>query len=393
MPADPQALFGAPPRHRQYMADDEDRSRTRRERRRKGEERYLSEGKRKRRHVQHEDEGSSTSDDSDEDSSETSSDGDARSRGRRRAEQARKGGGLDWKIELVAVILGLYVYSHHNTASPSSSSGSADSDEATAAAPATSEGHGSSTEASAAAKTPTPTATSGAAGKEGSASLSASKSSGTKASASEHAAASDASGSASNTKGNSGSPATGAPDGFTGITLAGSWAETAAYTVATGDAADVPGPSSTVALDGLKTSANAAEATKGLLYIGDTTWYAAGSGGYGSCGEMLYDGQEPYFAAMSLYHWMGSPGPSPHCWECVQLQSKSDPSKVITAIVADSCEACVFAHIDLEQAAYYALGGTVSGGVLTVAWEFTDCPDGHSQKAIKALDSNQPPTP
>lgn len=71
---------------------------------------------------------------------------------------------------------------------------------------------------------------------------------------------------------------------------------------------------------------------------------------------------------MSLYHWMGSPGPSPHCWTCVALQSVHDPSKSITAIVADSCEACEFAHIDLEQRAYFALGGTVDGGVVTVGW-------------------------
>jgi len=40
----------------------------------------------------------------------------------------------------------------------------------------------------------------------------------------------------------------------------------------------------------------------------------------------------------------------------------------VTAIVADSCEVCEFAHVDLEQAAYYALGGTVDGGIVTVAW-------------------------
>jgi len=121
---------------------------------------------------------------------------------------------------------------------------------------------------------------------------------------------------------------------------------------------------------------------------------------------------------MSLYHWMGSPGPSPHCWACVQLQSLAEPDKVIVALVADSCEACEFAHVDLEQAAYYALGGTVGSGVVTVAWcgpflsscverahgparsprvfvppvgpgrMFIDCPDGHSQSAVAALDSS-----
>ncbi|BGP56945.1 hypothetical protein JCM8202v2_004581 [Rhodotorula sphaerocarpa] len=92
---------------------------------------------------------------------------------------------------------------------------------------------------------------------------------------------------------------------------------------------------------------------------------------------------------MSLYHWMGSPGPSPHCWTCVALQSVHDPSKSITAIVADSCEACEFAHIDLEQRAYFALGGTVDGGVVTVGWEFIDCPDGYSKAAIAQIDASE----
>lgn len=84
----------------------------------------------------------------------------------------------------------------------------------------------------------------------------------------------------------------------------------------------------------------------------------AGDGGYGSCGQKLYvgrfalvglqhayalllqDGQEIYFAALSLYEWvsrfayprrptashaarpqMGSPGPSKHCGECVSIQA------------------------------------------------------------------------
>ncbi|GAA5977798.1 hypothetical protein JCM10908_005101 [Rhodotorula pacifica] len=135
--------------------------------------------------------------------------------------------------------------------------------------------------------------------------------------------------------------------------------------------ANVAGPSSAVALAGSTTSANPAQATKGVLYFGDASWYAAGKGGYGSCGEKLYDGQTVYFAAMSLYHWMGSPGPSPHCWRCLALQSVAEPTKSIVAIVADSCEACQFAHIDLEQEANYALGGTVKSGVMTVAWSLS----------------------
>ncbi|GAA5820720.1 hypothetical protein JCM3770_005263 [Rhodotorula araucariae] len=184
-----------------------------------------------------------------------------------------------------------------------------------------------------------------------------------------------------------GTAAAGAPPSHPGITLAGTFAATDQYTIATGTFANVPGPSSTVALDGLTTPADPAQETRGAIYVGDATWYAAGEGGFGSCGQKLYDGQQPYFAAMSLYHWMGSPGPSPHCWACVSLQSVADPDKAVTAIVADSCEACEFAHVDLEQAAYYALGGTVDSGVVTVAWTFVDCPSGYSEKAVAALDA------
>lgn len=79
-----------------------------------------------------------------------------------------------------------------------------------------------------------------------------------------------------------------APDAvFKDITLAGKFAPTDAYTVATGTLPNVPGPSSTIALDGLTTAATPAKATQAVIYVGDSTWYAAGNGGYGSCGEKL----------------------------------------------------------------------------------------------------------
>lgn len=77
------------------------------------------------------------------------------------------------------------------------------------------------------------------------------------------------------------------PAAFKAITLPGTFAPLDAYTIATGALADVPGPSSTVALAGLEMPANAAQPTKGMVYFGDSTWYAAGEGGYGSCGEKL----------------------------------------------------------------------------------------------------------
>ncbi|BGP18357.1 hypothetical protein JCM10213v2_006420 [Rhodosporidiobolus nylandii] len=306
---------------------------------------------------------------------------------------------MSWHIELVIGALlalalggGIWAYSRYNaSASTPADSGSSSSAYTgqTAASPATSQTqHG------------TLAATGGRrlSNMAGSATATAAPSAGGKSASSGGVSSPGSSNSASSAVaslsindspgGDGGDAATGAPDGFESVTLTGSWADTAQYTIATGTYADVPGESSTVALDGLTTSANAAEATKGVIYVGDSTWYAAGEGGYGSCGQMLYDGQEPYFAAMSLYHWMGSPGPSKHCWECVTLQSVADPSKVITAIVADSCEACEFAHVDLEQKAYYALGGTVNSGVVTVAWEFVDCPDGYSEDAVKGLDSS-----
>ncbi|GAA5965195.1 hypothetical protein JCM21900_004894 [Sporobolomyces salmonicolor] len=76
-----------------------------------------------------------------------------------------------------------------------------------------------------------------------------------------------ASGSRSSGSG-SGSAAGGAPDGITGITLTGAFADTANYTIATGTWADVPGDSSTVALDGFTSTANAAKATQGVIYVG-----------------------------------------------------------------------------------------------------------------------------
>ncbi|GAA5862363.1 hypothetical protein JCM8547_007616 [Rhodosporidiobolus lusitaniae] len=282
---------------------------------------------------------------------------------------------------VVVAALGYYVYTKQGgSTSGSSSSISSSLEEKTAAAPSTSEGGATATKTTDTATGATATAASSSAGVNDKTALSSFSSS---SSADDPSPSSDSSSSSSD-----GTPAANAPAEFSAVTLTGSWADTAAYTIATGTFADVPGESSTVALDGLTTSADPAEATKGVIYVGDSTWYAAGSGGYGSCGQPLYDGQKPYFAAMSLYHWMGSPGPSTHCWECVTLQSVSDPSKIITAIVADSCEACEFAHIDLEQAAYYELGGTVNSGVVTVAWEFVDCPDDYSEDAIKALDSS-----
>ncbi|BGP50094.1 hypothetical protein JCM10450v2_006005 [Rhodotorula kratochvilovae] len=292
-------------------------------------------------------------------------------------------------IILVLAAVGIYIYTRFVSGSTGSSSSSYSSSPAsvagaggaTAAAPASSEGgpsarsSGSKTSASGSA-----TATSAAGASGGSSAVSSSSS--------HDSAASPVPSSSSSAATADGSAAAGAPADFTSITLAGTFAPTSEYTIATGTFANVPGPSSTVALDGLTTAANPAKETQGVIYVGDSTWYAAGEGGYGSCGQKLYDGQQPYFAAMSLYHWMGSPGPSPHCWSCVALQSVSDPGKSIVALVADSCEACEFAHVDLEQAAYYALGGTVGGGVVTVAWMFVDCPDGYSEDAVAALDSS-----
>ena len=86
------------------------------------------------------------------------------------------------------------------------------------------------------------------------------------------------------------------------------------------------------------------------------------------------DGQDIFFAAMSVYELvgqslvsarplveslsmgsvdrrtvsmlirhlglqMGSASPSPYCYSCISLQSTKNPSKTITAVVADSCPA------------------------------------------------------
>ncbi|GAA5915130.1 hypothetical protein JCM5296_002301 [Sporobolomyces johnsonii] len=296
-------------------------------------------------------------------------------------------------IILVVAIVGAYAFvklrSGSSSSSSSSSTTASGNDDSTAAAPQTVEGVSSSANAGTgtattagggaiATATPAPGASSSiGAGSSSSGSAASEASSGAPADGSSSTSSPAASSSGSS---GSGSAAGGAPDGITGITLSGTFADSASYTIATGTWADVPGESSTVALDGFTSTANAATATQGVIYVGDSTWYSAGNGGYGSCGAPLYDGQDIYF--------MGSPGPSTHCWECVALQSTKDPSKAITAIVADSCEACEFAHIDLEQKAYFALGGTVDSGTVTVAWEFIDCPNGYSESAIKALTSS-----
>ncbi|ORY56795.1 hypothetical protein BCR35DRAFT_326932, partial [Leucosporidium creatinivorum] len=169
-----------------------------------------------------------------------------------------------------------------------------------------------------------------------------------------------------------------------GVTLTGSYADTADYTVGTGQAGYTQGPSSTVALtQGFTWPAATASATQGVIYLGDVSWYYAGDGGLGSCGKPLYDGQDIYFAALSLYEWMGAPGPSTHCGECLSIQAL-DTGVTITAIVLDSCQACNFARDDLEQAAYLKLG-TLDAGLASVAWEFIDCPSDYSDEALAAL--------
>ncbi|GAA5918752.1 hypothetical protein JCM1841_006278 [Sporobolomyces salmonicolor] len=274
-------------------------------------------------------------------------------------------------IILVVAIISAFAFiklrSDSSSSSSSSSTTASDSDDSTAAAPQAAEGvsslarSGTGTATTAgggkvtATATPAP-GTSFATGAGSSSSSGASSNASSGEPADDSASPSSPAASSSRSSGSgSGSAAGGAPDGITGITLTGAFADTASYTIATGTWADVPGESSTVALDGFTSTANAAKATQGVIDVGDSTWYMDTLG-------------------MGLV--MGSPGPSTHCWECVALQSTKDPSKSITAIVADSCEACEFAHIDLEQKAYFALGGTVDSGTVKVAWEFIDCPDG-----------------
>ncbi|GAA6016396.1 hypothetical protein JCM11491_002397 [Sporobolomyces phaffii] len=164
----------------------------------------------------------------------------------------------------------------------------------------------------------------------------------------------------------------GAPLGYSGITLSGTFVDSGSYAVATGRAGYVGDAKANADMSRISVEPNdelvEPADRPGKIWIGDVTFYAAGKGGYGSCGTKLYDGQELYFAAMSTYDLMGSASPSPFCYSYISLQSTVDPSKTITAIVADSCPACTLAHVDLEQSAYFALGATVEMGVLTVAW-------------------------
>ncbi|GAA5902638.1 RlpA-like double-psi beta-barrel domain-containing protein [Sporobolomyces salmoneus] len=177
----------------------------------------------------------------------------------------------------------------------------------------------------------------------------------------------------------------GAPSEYSGITLEGTFVDTASYAVATGTAGYVGDEKANADMSKIEVEPNheLVKDKTGKIWIGDTTFYAAGKGGYGSCGTKLYDGQDLHFAAMSVYDLMGSASPSPFCYSCISLQNTKDPSKMITAIVADSCPACTLAHVDLEQKAFFALGATVEMGVLTVAWSFTDCPEGWSKEELE----------
>ncbi|GAA5957767.1 hypothetical protein JCM3765_003759 [Sporobolomyces pararoseus] len=184
----------------------------------------------------------------------------------------------------------------------------------------------------------------------------------------------------------------GAPPEYSGITLSGTFVDTASYSVATGKAATVSDDKANADMSKIDVQPNEdlAKDREDKIWVGDgeslsATFYAAGKGGYGSCGTKLYDGQDIYFAAMSVYDLMGSASPSPFCYSCISLQSTKDPSKTITAIVSDSCPACTLAHVDLEQKAFFALGATVDMGVLTVAWSFVECPVEWSKEALEQI--------
>ncbi|GAA5820588.1 hypothetical protein JCM10212_006420 [Sporobolomyces blumeae] len=133
------------------------------------------------------------------------------------------------------------------------------------------------------------------------------------------------------------------PADYASLTLlSGSFVPTASYTVGTGAAATVPTDISNALAKGderADENALSVEEAKGKIWVGDVSFYAAGKGGTGSCGLALYDGQEPYFAALSMVDWMGSASPSKFCFGCVQLESIRDPSKTTTVMVADSCPA------------------------------------------------------
>lgn len=108
-------------------------------------------------------------------------------------------------------------------------------------------------------------------------------------------------------------------------------------------------------------------------------------GGYGSCGVQLYDGATDIpFVAMSLFEWMGAPGPSTKCFECVSIHATSDPTYKVTAIVADSCQACTYGHLDAEQALFDMFGGN---GVIDIGWEFVECPSGYTKEGLEAVTS------
>ncbi|GAA5839911.1 hypothetical protein JCM5353_007228 [Sporobolomyces roseus] len=180
------------------------------------------------------------------------------------------------------------------------------------------------------------------------------------------------------------SSSNGAPSEWSMITLSGTFASNAA---ATGKAATVDDAKANADMAKLKLEPNQdlLENRKGKIWVGDTTFYAAGKGGYGSCGTKLYDGQDIFFAAMSVYELMGSASPAPYCYSCISLQSTKDPSKTIIAVVSDSCPACTLGHVDLEQKAFFALGATVEDGILTVGWSFIDCPDGWTKEDMETI--------
>ncbi|KAI5476595.1 hypothetical protein MNV49_007482 [Pseudohyphozyma bogoriensis] len=85
---------------------------------------------------------------------------------------------------------------------------------------------------------------------------------------------------------------------------------------------------------------------------------------------------------------MGTTSSSSHCFECVAIQPIGNTSVTVTAIIADSCESCTFAHIDLEEKAFMVLGDW-SLGTIDVEWEFVTCPDGYSEAGLAAVTSDQ----
>jgi len=158
-------------------------------------------------------------------------------------------------------------------------------------------------------------------------------------------------------------------------------------TTYTGAAATVASSLLNADLASVTTSAASAAAETGVLTYGELTWYSAGDGGYGSCGVELFDGAlDIPFVAMSLFEWMGAPGPSTKCFECVAIHATSDPSYKVTAIVADSCQACTYGHLDAEQALFDLFGGN---GVIDIGWEFVACPSGYTKSALEEVTSSE----